>query len=186
MQYPEGHESIRAATALLSRHDKKRSNKWFEAVQDINFLHCSRVAWSTLNNLTGRWRQSPRQCYITANAIANQLVKNGKYKAAIREISRSIMQELPDLWRATNPDAVNISGCFSSREFAAVFHHLKRGNSPGSDSICSELLTHAGPGLNFWLCGFIFSCLHLLKILKVWERAMVVAIPKLSKPVEDP
>ena len=78
LQYPEGHESSRAATALLSRLDRKWRNRWSEAVQNIDFSHSSRVAWSTLNNLTARSRQFPRQCPVSENAIASQLVKNGK------------------------------------------------------------------------------------------------------------
>ena len=35
------------------------------------------------------------------------------------------MQVLSNLWRATAPDAVNIAGDFSPREFAAALHHLK-------------------------------------------------------------
>ena len=96
------------------------------------------------------------------------------------------MQELSDFWMATAPDAVNISGDFSSREFAAALHHLKPGKAVGPDSICLELLIHAGPGLKFWLGGFLSSCLHQLKIPKVWRRALVVAISKPSKPVEEP
>ena len=57
-QYPEVHESSRAATALL---DRKRKNRWSEAVRNIEFSLSSRVAWNTLNNLTGRSRRSPRQ-----------------------------------------------------------------------------------------------------------------------------
>ena len=147
LQYPEGHESSRAATALFAKLDKKRRNRWSEAVQNIDFSHSSLVAWSTLNNLTGRSRQSSRQCLVLANAEASQLVKTGKYEGANREISRSVMQELSDLWRATSPDAVNISGDFSPREFAAALHHLKSGKAPGPDSIFPELLIHAGPGL---------------------------------------
>ena len=56
------------------------------------------------------------------------------------------MQELSDLCRATSPDAVNISGDFSPREFAAALHHLKPGKVTGPDSIFPELLIHAGPG----------------------------------------
>ena len=93
LQYPEGHESSRAATALLARLDRKWRNRWSEDVQNIDFSHSSRVAWSTLNNLTGRSPQSPRQCPDSANAIASQLVKNGKYEGANREIFRSVMQE---------------------------------------------------------------------------------------------
>ena len=139
-----------------------------------------------LNNLTGGSRQSPCQYPVSANAIASQLVKNGKYEGANREISRSVMQELSDLGRATAPDAINISGDFAPREFAAAPHHLKPDKAPGPDSICTELFIHAGPGLKFWQRGFLFSCLRPLKIPKIWKRALMVVIPKPSKPVEDP
>ena len=95
------------------------------------------------------------------------------------------MQELYDLRRATAPDVVNISGDFSPREFAASLHHLKPGKAPGPDSICSELLIHAGPGLKSWLRDFLSSCLRQLKISKVRRGALVVAILKPSKPIED-
>ena len=96
LQYSEGHKSSRAATTLLARLDRKSRNRWSEAVQNIDFSHSSRVAWSTLDNLTGRSRQSSRQCLVSANAIASQLVKNGIYEDANQEISRSVMQELSD------------------------------------------------------------------------------------------
>ena len=35
------------------------------------------------------------------------------------------MQELSDLWRATSPNAVNISRDFYPRELATALHHLK-------------------------------------------------------------
>ena len=131
-------------------------------------------------------RQSLRQCPISANAIASQLVKSGKYEGVNREIVRSVMQELSDLSRATTPDVVNVFRDFSPREFAAALHHLKPGKTPGPYSICQQLLVHTGPGLKFYLRGFFSSCLRQLKIPKVWRRALVVAIPKPSKPVEDP
>ena len=62
---------------------------------------------------------------------------------------------------------------------------VKPGKAPIRDSICPELLIHAVPGLKFWLRGFLSSGLLLLKIPKVWRRALAVAIPKFSKPVED-
>ena len=145
LQYPEGDESSRAATALLARLDRKRRNRFSEAVQNIDFSHSSRVAWRTLYNLTGRSRQSPRQCPVSANAFDSQLVKNGKYEGANRKISRFLIQELSDLWRATSPDAVNISAEFSLKEFAAALYHLKPGKAPGPDFICPGRLIHAGP-----------------------------------------
>ena len=91
-----------------------------------------------------------------------------------------------DLWRATTADAANMSDNFSEREFAVALQHLKPSKAPGPDSICPELILHAGAALKSWLRDFLSSCLRRLKIPKIWRRALVVAIPKLEKPVGDP
>ena len=75
---------------------------------------------------------------------------------------------------------------FSQREFAAALQHLKPGKTPGPDSICSELTLHAGAALKSWLRDVLSFCLRRLKIPKILRRALVVAIPKPGKPVEDP
>ena len=93
---------------------------------------------------------------------------------------------MSDLRRATASDAVNISDNFSQREFAAALQHLKPGKAPGPDSICSELITHAGSALKSWLHDFLSSCLHRIKIPKIWRREFVVAIPKPTKSVGYP
>ena len=98
----------------------------------------------------------------------------------------SSQQEVSDLWRATTPDAVNISDNFSQREFSAALQHLKLGKAPGPDSICPELIIHAGAALKSWLRDFISCCLRRLKIPKIWRRALAVAIAKPMKPVGDP
>ena len=97
-----------------------------------------------------------------------------------------LSQEVSDLWRATTPDSVNISDYFSQREFTAALQHLKPGKAPGPDSIFSELILHAGAALKSWLRDFLSSCLRQLKISKIWRRALVVAVPKPTKPVADP
>ena len=155
-------------------------------VRSSSESHSSRKAWSILNNLTGRSRHSPRHCPVSANTIASQLVRNGKYEAVDRKSSRLVSHEVSDLWRATTPDAVNISDNFSQREFAAALQHLKPDKAPGPDSIFPKLILHAGAALKSWLRDFLSSCLRRLKILKIWRRALVVAIPKPGKPVRDP
>ena len=42
----------------------------------------SQKTWSILNNFTGRSRHSPCHCPVSADAIASQLVRNGRYEAA--------------------------------------------------------------------------------------------------------
>ena len=160
LQSPQGDDSSLAATALLAKLDRNRRDRWSEAVRSIDFSHSSRKAWSILNKLTGRSRHSPRHCPVLTNAIASQLVRNGKYKAVDRKSSRLVSEEMADLRRATTPDAVNISDNFSQREFAAALQHLKPGKPPGPDSICLELITHVGAALKSWLRDFISSCLR--------------------------
>ena len=93
---------------------------------------------------------------------------------------------MSNLWRATTPDAVNIYDNFSQREFTVALQHLKPSKTPGPDSICSEFILHAGAALKSWLRVFLSSCLCRLKIPKIWRRALVVAMPKPTKPVGYP
>ena len=82
-----------------------------------------------------------------------------------------------DLWRATTPDAVNISDIFSQTEFTAALEHLKPTKAPGPDSICPELIIHAGAALKSWLRDYLSFCLRRLKIPKTFT---VLSNPYLS------
>ena len=103
-----------------------------------------------------------------------------------RKSSWLVSQELFDLWRATTQDVVNISDSFSQREFTTALQHLKPVKDSGPDSIFPELIIHAGVALKSRLRDFLSFCLLWLKIPKIRRRALVVAIPKPMKPVEDP
>ena len=93
---------------------------------------------------------------------------------------------MSDLWRATTPDAVNISDNFIQKKFAAALQNLKPGKAPGPDSTYPELIIHAGAALKSWLRDFLSSCLRRVKIPKIWRRELVVAIPKPVNLVGDP
>ena len=84
MQFPQGDDSSSAPTALLGKLNRKRRDQWSEAVRSIDFSHSSQKAWSILNNLTGRSQHSPSHCPVSADAIASQLVRNGRYEAVDR------------------------------------------------------------------------------------------------------
>ena len=150
-----------ADTALLAKLDRKRKDRWSEAVWSIDFSHSSQKAWSILNNLTVRSQHSPRHCPVSADAIASQLVRNGRYEAVDCKSSRLVSQKESDLWRATTPDLVNISDTFAQREFTAALRHLKPGKAPDPDSICKELIA-SGAALKSWLRKFLSSCFEVL------------------------
>ena len=96
----------------------------------------------------------------------------GKCEAVDRKSSRLVSQEVSDLWRATTPDAVNISNNFSQKKFTASLQHFKPGKTPGPDSICPELILHAGAALKSWLRDFLSSCLRRLKFPRSGEERL--------------
>ena len=171
---------------MLIKFDWKQRDRWSEAVQSIDFSHSSRRAWSISNNLTRRSRHFPRHCYVSADAIASQLVRNGRYEDVNCKSSRFVTQEVSDLWWTITSRPVNISGNFTSREFTVAFQYLKPGKALGSDSICLELILHAGSALKSCICCFLTSCVSRLKTPKICRRAPLVAIPKPKKPEENP
>ena len=72
------------------------------------------------NNLSGRSWQAPCQCPVSANAMATQLVINGKYKSAIRKSSHLVSREVSNLWKTTPLYPKNVTGEFTPRKFSAA------------------------------------------------------------------
>jgi len=81
---PVGTDSDGAASSPLSWLGKKKQERWEKVVNSIDFSHSSRKAWRTSNNLTGRSGRSFRQCPVSVNSIASQLVKNGAHRTGDR------------------------------------------------------------------------------------------------------
>jgi len=159
---------------------------WEEAVNSINFSHSSRKAWRTINKLTGRSRRSSHLCPVLANSIASQLVKNRAHKTGDYKCTRFINNQLSDLWKIPTPEGHSISKPFRPEKFAAALILLKSGKSLGLDSVFSECKLHAGSAIKSWFCDFLTSCMRQLKIIKIWRRALEVAIPKPEKSLGDP
>ena len=168
----------------MSRFDEKRRDRWTETVNTMNFTHSSRLAWNTLNNLTGRNKRPSRPCLISANSVTSQLVKNGVCKVKDRATARLINNEMSELWKIPTPPDKGIY--FTSEEFACTLRRLPSGKATGPDSVCPELILHTGDDLKTCLNKFLFSCMRQTKIPKIWRRATVIAIPKPSKPLDEP
>jgi len=181
-----GTDSDRAASSLLSRLQQKKRERWEEAFNSIDFSHSSRKAWRTIKKLTGRSGCSSRLSPVSATSIASQLVKNGAHKTSGHESTRLVNEELSDLWKIPTPEGHSISEPFAPEELTAALRRLKPGKSPGLDSIFPEFILHAGSALKSWFCDFLNSCMHQLKIPKVWRRALIVPIPKPEKPLGNP
>ena len=172
-----------ASKKSFSRLDQKRQSHWAEAVGNIDFMHSSRKAWKTVNQLTGR-SASPHKCPILANSIPFQLVNNGVFKNKDHKFTRLVVKEVSDRWRAQSMD-LNLSGDFATEELYSALQQLKAWKAAGPDNICPELILHASDKLIAWLCNFLSSCLYYLWIPKIWRRAIVIATPKPNKPLNN-
>ena len=148
LRAPQSKATITAASVLLSHLDKKRKDRWSEAVNNINFTHFSRLAWNRNHNLTGRARHTRLFYPITANSIAVLLIKNRIYKTTNRESARLIVREVSQLWKIPILPDKCIFGDFSSEKFANALQLLKSGKTPDPDSLRSELMLYAGSALS--------------------------------------
>ena len=182
----QGDATSTAASAVLSKLDEKQKNCCSEAVNSIDFTHSNRLALNTINNLTGKTRHQHRCCSISAYLIALQLVQNGVYKTKDCWSATLVMQGVSELWKIPKPPDKCNSGNFSTEEFGSALQLLKSGNAQSPDSICSELILHAGSALKSWLNKFLSCCSRQLKLPKIRRRAFVVAILKPSDPRADP
>ncbi|KAI4804790.1 hypothetical protein KUCAC02_026405, partial [Chaenocephalus aceratus] len=172
------------AAALLKKLDITRRARWTEVVESIDFTHSSRKAWQTINQLTGR-NTTPHSCPVTANAIASQLLKNGRFPDADKAFARLTSREVSCISGAASVDS-NLSGEFTAGELSEAMSKLKPGKSPGRDNIHPEFVIHQSSTTSGWLCAFYTSCYQRLKLPKTWRRASVIALPKPNKSAEDP
>ena len=92
-------------------------------------------------------QHSFRHCPFSADAIASQLVSNGRYEAVDRNSFRLVSQKVFCIWKATTPDPLNISENFSRREFTAALQHLNPGKTPIPNFIFPELIIYPGAAL---------------------------------------
>ena len=172
------------ATALLEKLDATRRARWTEVVESMDFTHSSRKAWQTINQLSGRSTVPPK-CPVTANAIAAQLLTNGRFPGADKGFARLTSHEASALSRAASVNA-NLSGEFTPTELRDAISKLKQGKAPGPDNIHPEFVIHQSERTSTWLCAFLSACLQKSKLPRTWRRAVVIALLKPNKPPEDP
>lgn len=179
-------ERATAATDLLTRLNAKRRERWTETVESIDFTHSSRRAWQTINKLIGQaTKPKPTPCPITADAIAAQLISNGRFPNADKPFTRKTTGEVNNLRRVPSVDS-SLSGDFTNDEMVSAIKHLKPNKAPGIDNIHSEFILHQGSKATQWLRSFCSVCFRTSKLPKKWRRAKVIALLKPNKPADDP
>ena len=150
----------------------------------IHWLHTLQLG-ALSRGLTGRTASKPDKCPVSANAIASQLLQNGRFTNPDRDFSRQVGREVPELWKVDSRD-VNMSTPFTTGELVEALKSMKAGKAPGPDDIHPEFLLHAGDDATKWLCQCMSTCLERCGIPRIWRKTTVITIPKPNNPKEDP
>ncbi|KAI4829269.1 hypothetical protein KUCAC02_023323 [Chaenocephalus aceratus] len=182
------------AAALLKKLDITRRARWTEVVESIDFTHSSRKAWQTINQLTGR-NTTPHSCPVTANAIASQLLKNGRFPDADKAFARLTSRKVSCISGAASVDS-NLSGEFTAEELSEAMSKLKPGKSPGRDNIHPEFKTSPRSRTSFDMGSLMLRnravrgggglretpAIHLRAVAEAGPLARTTATPHLPWP----
>ena len=131
--------------------------------------------------LTGRLRYTSHKYPVSKNSIVSQVARNEIFPVRNCEFAQLVTSEMSDPCRFFTPDSRSLSSDFITEELTSALQLLKLGKAAGPGSICPELIHHAGSEMKSWSCEFLSSCLHNLKIPKIWRKA-VITILKANKP----
>ena len=153
----EGSEAT--ANTLIKRLDEKRQERWIETVESIDFTHSSWKAWYTMNRLTGRTASKLDKCPVSANAIASQLLQNGRFSNPDRDFLRQVGKEVAEQWKVDSKD-VNMSTPFITAELVETLKSMKVGRAPGPNGV------HPG---SFCMQGYCGRVAGASVYLPVWR-----------------
>ena len=78
---------------------------------------------------------------MSANAIASQLLQNGRFTNPDRDFSKQVGKEVAELWKVSKD--VNMLIQFTTEELVKALKSMKAGKAPGPDDIHPEFLLHA-------------------------------------------
>ena len=163
-----GNEAAIKASNLTNCLNQRCKESWEKTDKGIDFTHSRRLAWKTLQHLTGRSCR-PTKCPISANSIPEQLLGKSQFLDSNKYYTCIINQETTKLWNAPDVDEY-LSGPFSSEEISSAIRQLKGGKAHGPNNSPPEFMLHCSPRCHDWLQGFYSCCLLHQSIPKIWQK----------------
>ena len=173
-----------AATELCDQLDKERREIWNKSVTSIDFTHSSRKAWRKLQQLTSDPSLKKREYPVSANAVAAQLLNNGRFPGD-RTQNREVRTRTHELRNCASVDN-SLDAPFSLEEMNSALNFCYPRKAPGPDKMHNEFLTHMSPKCKSLLLDILNACLRHCHVPSLWRKANIVAIPKPGKTLSDP
>ena len=141
------------AKELLNHIDIPRKSNWEDNVNEIDMKHSSRVAWQTINRLTGRNKKMQNSNDIKAKDMAKCLINNNKTAGINHEFTYCMNREIKQLWNSLSADS-HLCNDFSTKELKRALGDLKNGKAPGVDKMHTEFLKNLAASTKGWFLSF--------------------------------
>lgn len=172
------------ADELIHSLDSGRREKWKKTVENMNFTHSSRKAWSVIRKLGTAAFPNKIDPGINPNLIATRIIQLSKVPVenAIKRDLRKKLKRRKNQCRA----ATEYSHDFSVLEVTDALKSLKSGKAAGFDGMYNEFLLNAGPRTRLWLSKFFSKMLSTGNIPSLFQKSKVIAILKPGKANDCP
>ena len=176
---PFSEETIALGEIVIASVSNDRKQRWEETVTTIDMTKNSKKAWSTIRKLNGDNNTQARLAAVTPNAVAHQLLMNGKPLNRERGYLKEMKEEMARVMEECDEEFQN----FTMDELDTALKHLKAGKAAGLDDLCPEVIKHFGIKAKSWLIALFNTCATTYRIPKIWSKARVIS---LLKPKKDP
>lgn len=140
------------ADELIQSLDNARREKWLKTVQDMNFTHSSRKAWSVIRHLGAANAKFNKKSSISANEVATRLVQltkvnmDKRWMTKIRNKLKCERKKLSQNQEFSNP--------FNIDEIIEAISVIKPGKAAGLDCMYPEFIRNCGEKTIEWLTNF--------------------------------
>ncbi|XP_066958959.1 uncharacterized protein [Macrobrachium rosenbergii] len=175
---PFAEDTIELAELLLASVANEKKERWQELITSTDMTRNSKKAWKTISKLNSDKNTQTKIAVVTPNAVAKQLLLNGKPFNKERGYLKRMKDEMKRVMQKNNEFEP-----FTVKEFQEAMKHLIPGKAARLDDITSEIILHIGSKTKSWVVALLNNCAKTYQIPKLWRRAKVVA---LLKPGKDP
>ena len=134
---PFSEDTIEAGTNLNDHIKETRKQKWEETITGVDLTHNSKKGWQTLSTINGDDRKQISLPNITPDAIAHQLLLNGKPDQNFKIRNKTAVLKTDRHETMLTP--------FTIRDLGDAISLLKNGKAPGLDYIHYEMIKCFGP-----------------------------------------
>ena len=161
---------------LLDELNICRKEKWTKGIEEMDFTHSSRKAWSMLKKLGCVNQTKAPSSKISANDVASRLVQNSKQPLS-KQRGKAVKKDLYKKHKSLSMDDA-YSGEFTMTELETAIQDLKTRKAPGFGNMFAEFIKHFGINTREWILALFNLILVSSCVPKMFKKAKIITVIK--------